>query len=951
MQHFLGQIAQAFYVNERTQLSRYAFVFPNKRAGLFFKKQLSELVAEPIFAPQIFSINEFFLQYTDFKIEGKIPLLFRLYDVFRQWEGYESFEHFLPWGEMLLSDFDDVQKYSVDAQQLFRNIADLKEIDEQFADFTTQQREQLRQFWEKLLPLETAKEFGRGFVEKWRTIYPAYEAFNARLTAEKVGYEGLVFADALQRLRANVNGVQFEKVIFVGFNALNNQERALMNIFKTLGKADFYWDTQSEFFCGATDADTFVKANARTFPSKYTLEFETIQRESLDVIAVSSGVGQAKCVHDILDDLQTKYPENAADWLQNTAVVLPDEKLLMPTLCSIPENIGTLNVTMGYPLALARVHVLAHNLLEMQMFSRERKDGVATFYYKHVLAVLSHDDVQRLSARTAEFAKKINDERRFWVEDRFFADDEFLTSVFRKVSSGDLLNYLIEILKQIYVALAADEVERQCLVAYIALLNQLQSNVARAALQIEMETLASLVEQTVVFSHIPFKGEPLRGLQLMGFLETRSLDFENVIVTSMNEGVFPKSPSTSSVVPYALRKAFGLPTYEEHERIAAYYFYRLLSRAKRVYLLYDDRVNDTQQTGEISRFVYQLKYLFAPKDLREKSVVFDVNFAKNNKEIRVEKTDAIMAEIQRFATPFADGGRSLSASALNSYIKCPLSFYLSKIVGIDEPDEMSENIEANVFGSIFHTAMEMLYKNRKHIDKEAFVQIDAAVENAVNFAFSKEYLRRKETDEVECPTGRNELVTNVIKKYVRNTLKFDKQIAEFEIVDCERKTQCSFPIFGGAKAVNLYGVIDRIHCKNGKYFVVDYKTGKDALEYKSCAQLFDREDKDQPKAVFQTLMYALMLSRGETHFAPDELVPNVYSIKEIAKHDFNPYLKEKGKKKEDNKLENYGEIADEYEQRFGELLEEIFNREVAFTQCSDAKKCEYCNFKTICGRE
>ncbi len=944
MQHFLGQIAQAFYVNERTQLSRYAFVFPNKRAGLFFKKQLSEMVEQPIFAPQIFSINEFFLRYTDFKIEGKIALLFRLYDVFRQREGYESFEHFLSWGEMLLSDFDEIQKYNVDAQQLFRNIADLKEIDEQFADFTDQQREQLRQFWEKLLPIEKAKDFGRGFVEKWQTIYPAYEEFNARLTAEKVGYEGLVFADALRTLRERDDG-HFEKVVFVGFNALNGQERALMNLFKTRGKADFYWDTQSEFFCGKTDADIFVKANAKTFPSKYTLNYVAEQRECLDVIAVSSSVGQAKQVHEILDKLAIEKGEKS-DWLENTAVVLPDEKLLMPTLHSIPEKIEKLNVTMGYPLALSRVHVLAHDLMEMQMAARERKDGVATFYFKHVLAVLNHSDVQKLSAQTADYAKKINDGRHFWVEDRFFVDDAFLKATFRKVQSADLLNYLIELFKQIYVALEDDEVEQECLVAYIALLNQLQNNVTKAALQIEMETLASLVEQTVGFSHIPFKGEPLSGLQLMGFLETRSLDFETVIITSMNDGVFPKSPNTSSVVPYNLRKVFGLPTFEEHERISAYYFYRLLSRAKRIYLLYDDRVND-MQTGEISRYIYQLKYLFAPKDMREQTVTFDVNFAQTEHEIRVEKTDAIMAKIQRYATP---NGSAFSASALNAYIKCPLSFYFSKIAKIDEPDTMSETIEANVFGSIFHTAMEKLYENRKHVDNDAFVQIDAAVENAVNFAFAKEYLKKESPEEFVVPKGRNELVTNVIKKYVKNTLAFDKRNAEFDIVACERETKCSFPIFDGKTKVNLYGIIDRIHRKNGKYFVVDYKTGKDTREYKSCAQLFDREDKDQPKAVFQTLMYAMMLRYDETQFPPSEMVPNVYSIKEIATTSFTPYFTEKVDKNE-KQLETYGEIADEYEQRFGELLEEIFNRDVPFTQCSDVKKCEHCNFKNICGRE
>ncbi len=941
MQQFLKQIAEIFYKNERKHISNYAFVFPNKRAGLFFKKYLYEVADQPLFVPRIFSINDFFVQYTDLKIEARIPLLFRLYNVFmQQLENVDSFELFMPFGEMLLSDFDDIEKYNVEAKQLFSNIQDLKEIDNKFGGLTPEQIDIIRRFWEKLLPIDEHKTFNKNFVEMWQYIYPIYCSFTASLKNDGFGYEGLVFEDALQQLYDDKKNIAFDKVVFAGFNALNEQERRLFDVFKQKGIADFYWDQHSSFFNGMTNAEIFINENAKKYPSHYSLQSKEQQKELFDIIAVPSGIGQTKQVHDILKHLKQND--------ENTVIVLPDERLLLPMLCSIPEEVEKLNITMGYSLSLSAVHALVHSLFEMQMAARVRKDNVCTFYYKHVLSILNNSSLQCCSEKVSTLVAKINAGRCFWLEKNFFAEDDFLAMIFEKSTEKDLVSYIIQILKCLYIKQSG--VEKEILSSYIMLLNQLNSNIEKSNLSLSIEAIASLVDRAVGFSSVPFNGEPLEGVQLMGFLETRSLDFENVIITSMNEGVCPKKLNSTSIVPYSLRKAFGLPTFEQQDAIAAYHFYRLLTGAKRIFLLYDDRIDDMKKGGEVSRYIYQLKYLYDVKKLKleEKSLTFDVNFVKtDNGGLEIKKDETIMQKIECFAD--ANSKEYLSASALNNYIQCPLKFYLSKIVGIKEPDEITENIEANVFGSIFHKAMELIYEEYKgkEIIKDTFVRLKASIDDAVKVAFSKEYLKIKDESKYEEPKGRNELVTHVIKKYIQTTLDYDEKNVPFTYVESEKKAICKFPIFNGGKTVLLSGFIDRIHKKDDIYFVVDYKTGSDELSYKNIKQLFDKEDVNRPKAVFQTLMYAMMLKKGDSCYNNvSVLQPNVFQIKKIINADYSPQIYQK----KGEKLDDYNKIADEYEDEFRTLLEEIFDPNIPFRQCSSIKNCEYCPFKTICDR-
>ena len=940
-QKFLSQIAECFYRNEKERISNYAFVFPNKRAGIFFKKYLAEIIEQPLFTPRIVAINDFFLQYTPLKVETRIPLLFRLYNVFREnlSKEVDSFELFMPFGETLLSDFEDIAKYNVDARQLFSNIHDLKEIDENFGGLTQEQIAIIRRFWEKLLPETNAKSFNKQFLEMWKSLYQIYTDFNDSLRAEQVGYEGLVFADAMQRLQKS-DAVEYEKVVFIGFNALNEQERLLFDFFRQKGIADFYWDTDSPFFNGMTNADAFIKQNAQKYRSHYALQPKEQDKE-IEVIAISSGIGQTKKVHDILDGLAEKD--------ENTAVVLPDERLLVPMLCSMPESVTKLNVTMGYPLSLSMVHALAHSLFEMQLSARTHKNGGFAFHYKHVLAVLNNYMILSYTENAAERVKQINAERYFWLEDKSFESDELLKLIFTRYEGNDLLQYLIEVVKKIYTGQKENqEVEKEMLSSYIMMLMQLHDNVAKSGLMLGSEAIASLVDRAAGFSQVPFVGEPLEGVQLMGFLETRTLDFDNVIITSMNDGVCPKKNNSSSIIPYNLRKAFGLPTFEQHDAIAAYHFYRLLTGARRVFLLYDDRVEGTKN-GEVSRYVYQLKYLYQNQfSLKEHTQAFDVNFIKSeNNTIEIRKDDRIMQKMNGF---LEGGKRSLSPSALNEYIQCPLKFYLKKIAEIEEPDEITETIEANVFGSIFHATMELLYKEYKgkDVDANTIERLNASIDNALKIAFSTEYLKITDEKKYESPKGRNILVAHVIKKYVENMLAYDKKQTPFRIVDVERKTDCYFPFADGTKKAHLYGIVDRIHRKGDVFYVADYKTGSDDVAFTDIEQLFSKDEKKHPKAVFQTLMYAMMLKYSDQQtWGARTLQPLIFRTKKMSGSEVVTHIH----KKDDAATPvTYNSLADDYENAFAKLLEELFDKDIPFKQCNTTEACQYCTFKTFCDR-
>ena len=539
------------------------------------------------------------------------------------------------------------------------------------------------------------------------------------------------------------------------------------------------------------------------------------------------------------------------------------------------------------------------------------------------------NDVQTLIDR---FVK----EKKFWIEYSLFEqNNELLKKIFsNNVNENNFVTYLSDVISQLQSLWEEghNDLEKAFAFCYITVLNRVNTQIDKSNLSISFSSLYLILKQLVRNVKIPFEGEPLSGLQIMGVLETRSLDFENLIITSLNEDIFPKKQSSDSSIPYALRKAFGLPTYEHQDALQAYYFYRLIASAKRVFLLYDSRADKISDHGEMSRFIYQLCYRYKQIQLEdEKKLSYSVA-TNGDKVVEVKKTKEILDELAK---------KRFSASALNEYFSCPLKFYFSRVANIDEKEELSEKIENNVFGSIVHYTLELLYKEYKNKEVTA-EQIDLMLKDKKNLedclkkSFSKEYLNK---DEIVEPKGRFKLVLEIIKKYVERVLEFDKKKTPFTYIESEKSVNVSFGI--GKRAVNFYGKIDRLHKKDGTTHVVDYKTGSSKkMDFKDIDFLFDKDERSKKDlaAVFQTIFYSLLLRLGGEK---GEIQPDIYYIRSLFDESFSPEIPCK-----------FSEIEKEFKDNLSKLMEEIFDEKVSFTQANkDSNICKFCSYKIICGRE
>ncbi|MBO5850022.1 MAG: PD-(D/E)XK nuclease family protein [Paludibacteraceae bacterium] len=502
------------------------------------------------------------------------------------------------------------------------------------------------------------------------------------------------------------------------------------------------------------------------------------------------------------------------------------------------------------------------------------------------------------------------------------------------VNENNFVTYLSDVISQLQSLWEEghNDLEKAFAFCYITVLNRVNTQIDKSNLSVSFSSLYLILKQLVRNVKIPFEGEPLSGLQIMGVLETRSLDFENLIITSLNEDIFPKKQSSDSSIPYALRKAFGLPTYEHQDALQAYYFYRLIASAKRVFLLYDSRADKISDHGEMSRFIYQLCYRYKQIQLEdEKKLSYSVA-TNGDKVVEVKKTKEILDELAK---------KRFSASALNEYFSCPLKFYFSRVANIDEKEELSEKIENNVFGSIVHYTLELLYNKYKNQEVTA-EQIDLMLKDKKNLedclkkSFSKEYLNK---DEIVEPKGRFKLVLEIIKKYVERVLEFDKKKTPFTYIESEKSVNVSFSI--GKRAVNFYGKIDRLHKKDGTTHVVDYKTGSSKkMDSKDIDFLFDKDERSKKDlaAVFQTIFYSLLLRLGGEK---GEIQPDIYYIRSLFDESVSPEIPCK-----------FSEIEKEFKDNLSKLIEEIFDEKVSFTQANkDSNICKFCSYKIICGRE
>lgn len=965
MKPFLYQVAALFYQAYGAEIHRLAFVFPNRRAGLFFQKYLSEISERPLFSPSILTINDLFMQLSGKHPADRIQMLFRLYALYKQRSGSsESFDEFVYWGEMLLNDFDDIDKYMVDARMLFRNVSDLKSLDDDFNYLSPEQIQAIRSFWSSFYPKGDSPN-QQHFLELWEILYDLYAGLRTSLAEDGCGYDGMIFREVVEQLEKEAMAdFPFDQVVFVGLNALSVSEERLLLALQKKGVADFYWDYVEPW---VTDPDNkasfFLERNLRLFPSRMQLAAEEPVQAEIRVMGVPSAIGQAKQVYPILQAWAGEQQLTDESALR-TAIVLPDEHLLVPVLNAIPETIQHINVTMGYPLAGTPVAALMEYILTLQKNVRYI-DRVPVFYFRDVLPILNHQYVMAAAPEeVSQLVKDMTAGNRIYVHASDLNRNELLSILFAPVqNAGELSDYLIRVLESLNACLRSHrpepdddeavspakgqttaDIEQEFIFHYFATVNRMKEVMREAEVEMRLDTYFRLLKRMTDLITIPFEGEPLSGLQIMGVLETRALDFDRLIILSMNEGIFPLKKAANSFIPYNLRRGFGLPTYEHQDSVWAYHFYRLIRRARQVTLLYDTRTTGLQ-TGEVSRFVHQLRYHYQ-YPLIDELVVYDVA-SSAVPPISVEKT----AEVETLLSDFLAGGpRALSASAINTYLDCSLKFYFSVVEQIQEEDEITETVERDVFGSILHKVMEELYAPFKGklvtADLLKLLRKDQPLlTGAIARAFAELFFKSPVVRPLE---GENFLTGEMIRKYVEKILEQDARFTPFHYVESEKKVRAALTLHNG-KVVQLKGFIDRVDSSDRTLRIVDYKTGSGKLAFESVEGLFDKEAKDRPKAVMQVFLYAWMYQQLP-EYGGQPIQPAIYYLRTLFQGSFDPVVQQTRGRGKADKVDAFQTFSSDFEESLRQCLDEIFNPDLPFTQTATGKACAYCPFRGLCGK-
>jgi CRISPR/Cas system-associated exonuclease Cas4 (RecB family) len=959
MDSFLKQVTSGLIQKYSDNLFKATIVFPNRRAGIVFSNYLNSLVTKPMIAPEIITISELFATFSVLHVPDKLSLVFRLFKVYKDLKGStEQFDEFYYWGGMLISDFDQIDKYMLNARELFTNITELKEIDSRFADLQIENKQLLENFWGTLTN-ENKSPNQQEFIRLWKDLAGIYENFKAVLHSEGIAYEGMLYRDAVESLFNKRSELKDKQYAFVGFNALNKCEEALFEYMDKTGKASFFWDYDNYYLLdNEHEAGLFLRKNLKKFPQEkfpHRTDLIASEAKTMRVVNIASNTGQAQIAGDELSRLHNLNRNFKFD---DTVIVLCDEELLLPVISALPAQIDKVNITMGFPMNLTPVFSLINQLTELQKNCRNNS-GELSFYYKNVSAILNH---QLVIAFKPEHRKELSDyivvNNVIYLSTKQLAKNDLYRIIFsfpQKVP--EYLEYFLNILKMIFLFWEKNESGENSVVfreyifrSYLAI-NNLKEIIMNSGPKIighqnfmSLNTFFRILLQYLGELTIPFEGEPLEGLQIMGILETRVLDFRNIIFLSMNDGVMPKISVSGSFIPYNLRRAFGLPTIEEQNAIYAYYFYRLLQRADDVTFVYNSG-SDGLITGEKSRYLYQLQ-MESPFKISESTATYKMT-SIITQPIKINKDDRVINLLNNYI----DGGSSLlSPTALDKYLTCSLQFYFRHVAGLKESEEVSEEIDPRIFGKLFHSSMENLYSPMvgKRMENETFVTIlkdHELIERAIFDAFRKEYFKGTREDEKFELLGKNWLIFEIVRKYVLQILSLDQKRAPFRIEGLERKVDVKVPIRGLSRKVLIGGTIDRIDRFDDYLQILDYKTGNADPSYSMLNDLFEYENKSRNKAAFQTLVYSYILFKSNP--AEESIRPGIYNLRDIFRDDYDASLK---CKEIGNQPVDFVLMVTQFEGLFTKLLEDIFDQNIPFEQTTIEENCAYCPYKYICRR-
>ncbi len=944
MKTFLEETSEQIFLKEGEWLNECCLVFPGRRAALFFTKYLSEHLEKPVWSPSFLTISDLLVQFTGYRLSDPFRLVFMLYQVYKKVvRDHTGFDDFYSFGEVLINDFNDIDKNLVDAENLFRNLTSLKSFDENFDYLTEEQIAFIQTFWEHFRAEDKSEE-KEIFLGIWEKLWPLYTHFTEELESSKLVYEGMMYRKVSGMMDAGeLPDPPCRKIYFIGFNALTRSEKQLFGYLKNSGIAEFFWDYDVSYvFDRENEAGFFLRENLLEYPEpsgRTEPEFLLKEEKDIEIISAPTDPGQVKLMSLLLSEIKSQgwYREN------NTAVVLADEHLLSQVMHSIPEEFEDINITMGYPVKDTPAFSLVESLLELQSNCKIR-DKTVLFYYKDVLRVTEHQYMKFLNLPVLDEIKNtMMSGNHIYMNFDSFTEGKLIKHIFKKVSGPvEVSDYLKEIIYDLFPGSSPEETEtglmdlqKEYLYYVYLAINRFRDLLAELEPEMQVSTYLKIFRKLVRSLNIPFSGEPLKGLQVMGVLETRALDFENIIVLSMNEGVFPSSGIIHSVIPFNLRRGFGLPVFEHQDRIFAYYFYRLIQRSKRIRFVYNTKTEGIK-TGEMSRFLSQIRCLLN-LPLKERNLSIIVG-QQGQREIRIEKTDTELNKLRKYFLP---GDAYLSPTALNTYLDCSLKFYFRYVAGLKEPEEVAEEIDPLVFGNLLHLTMYNLYKDFQHktIQASEFEKIlkdGKRIRLAIDNSIREGWLVKESRGAIE---GKFLIAREVLLKYVKQILRTDMKQTPVFMGDLEnqflRKIKSS--LNEGEIEVRVGGKIDRTDRVNNVTRIIDYKTGTVDKKVKSISDLFEKEIKKRNNPAFQTLLYCWLYNKNGS-----VVKPALYDIKGMADDHFSPFFI-----LEKNDLV-YQEVIVEFENNLKRLIGEIYDRNFPFIQVENPELCKNCPYAGLC---
>lgn len=952
MKTFLEYVAEDLLKKYNGNLANIAVVFPNKRAALFLNQALTDKTNKPIWSPAYITISDLFRQHSDLQIADPIKAVCDLHKSFIKITGKdETLDQFYGWGQLLLADFDDIDKNCADAEKVLANIRDLHEYDD-ISYLDEEQKQILKRFFNNFQ--DNDSKLQRRFLELWSHLYDIYTDFRARLREQGLAYEGMLYNDVAKSPSLTF---RYDKYLFIGFNVLQEVEKEIFLRLKNENKAAFYWDFD-KYYLNNNEAGVYIRKYLDQFPNEIDCGraevYDNISKpKDITFISASTEYIQAKYVSEWLST--DSYIKDG----KKTAIILCNEGLLQTVIHSIPQEVKEINITTGYPLQQTPVASLITQFFALLYSGYSEKQKAYRLHYINPL--LRHPYSQFISENAVELLATLNEKKMFYAESNALCKDDGLKLLFEeqghKTDNIQIINRMKSLVKLIAINGKdnKDQLFQESLFRMYTLLNRLSELIASGDLDIDKLTLQRFVNQLIRATTIPFHGEPAVGVQIMGVLETRNLDFDHVLILSCNEGNMPKGVDDSSFIPHALRKAYGLTTIDNKVAIYSYYFHRLLQRAKDVTILYN-KSTDVTKTGEMSRFMLQLLVELNQPIIRKSLQAGQTPITQETENI--EKTDVIMGRLRDISY--------ISPTAINKYIKCGLVFYYNYIVGLKDPDNTDEDkIDNRIFGNIFHRAAQLMYDKLlpKDIMSSDVIkkvkQNKRAIFEIVEQAISEELFNLPEGTTRHPELNGLQLINReVIIQYLGKLLDYDQKIVPFRVLAHESKVYKDFKIKTSEREFTLCvgGRIDRldevgIGHQNNYLRVVDYKTGYNKAEdVKSMDEVFDNTNihKKHSDYILQAILYSIIESTDDPTYNPTHkpVSPALLFIQHAGKENYSPIITLCGEEITNVKKQ----CGNDFEQLLKEVLTEIYEPTVPFSPTDNRLACSYCPYKDLCGR-